>query len=183
MNLKQKFFIKLRKLWQDWRPVLFPTPTERKRKEHQQEQQLERYEKYIPNFMAKTFMLPVSWFFLSMFIYFMIFGISITEREEQINNEAQKKYQEALDKTGDVFTAYKVAQAHREQHTITNDTQALAAWNFVMKPLHLDKATNLNWLILFEGVIIGMMPTLALRHRKKIVDKMHAELGRAFFLT
>ena len=174
-NKKQKFYNNLRKIRKKLRPVLFPTEIERKRAEHKQEQQLERYEKYIPHFMAKTYATLAFWFPICMFIYFMMFGISITERGEQINNELEKKYQEVLAETNDVFMAYKAANEYREKHPVTHDTQMLTAWNYIMTPLNLNRNTPLNWLILFEGAILGLTPTLAMAHRKRIVDKMHAE--------
>lgn len=155
------------------RPVLFPTETEQKRAWHLEEERQERYKKYIPRFMPKTYATIASWFPLCMFIYFMTFGISIAEHKEQISDKTEKKYQEVLDKTNDVFIAYKAANEYRETHPITNDNQMLWVWNSVMKPLHLDNNTNLNWLILLGGTIIGLGPTLILAHRKKIVDNMY----------
>ena len=174
-NKKQKFYNKLHEIRKKLRSVLFPTETERKRTEHTKEQQQERYEKYIPHFMAKTYTNIASWFPLCMFIYFMMFGISVTELTEQTNKESEKKYQEVLDKTNDVFVAYKVANEYRETHPVTHDTQMLTAWNYIMTPLNLNRDTPLNWLILLEGTILGLTPTLAMAHRKKIVDKMYAE--------
>lgn len=175
MNKRRTFRETMRKLGKKLRSILFPTDTERKRAWHQEDERQARYEKYIPHFIPKTYATIFSWFPLCMFIFFMTFGLSVIEQSEEINNEAQKEYQKTLKETNNPDVANQVAQHYIKTRQITNDTQALNAWNCVMQPLNLDKNTILNWLILSEGTIIGLSPTLVLAHRKRIVNKMHAE--------
>lgn len=174
-NKKQKFYNKLYGARKKLRSVLFPTDTELKRAWHQEDERQTRYEKYIPYFMPKTYATIASWFPLCMFIFFMTFGISVIEDSKKIAEEAAQEYKTVLQKTNNQNLATMAAQKYMEQHPVTHDTQMLNAWNCIMQPLHLDKNTIMNWLILLQGTIIGLAPSVVLAHRKRIVDKMHAE--------
>lgn len=175
MNMKKRIYRKLRNIGRNLRSALFPTDTEQKRKWRQEEQKQERYEKYIPNFMTTTYTTTVSYFFLGMFIYFMMFGISVTERTEKVNTESRREYKRVLAETKDIEAANLAVVEYTHKHPVTNDVQMKMVWDRVMTPLGLNKNTYLNWLILLEGTIIGLAPTLVLAHRKSVIDKMHAE--------
>ncbi len=166
---------KIRNIVKMLRMSLCPTPSEQQRAWHQEDERRTRYEKYIPHFMPKTYATIFSWFPLCMFIFFMTFGISVIERSEKITEEAAQEYKKVFQETNNKNIATMAAQEYMEQHPVTHDTQMLNAWNCIMQPLHLDKNTTLNWLILLQGTIIGLTPTLVLAHRKRVVDKMHAE--------
>lgn len=175
MSKERTFRYKMRKLGKKLRSALLPTDTEKKRAWHQEDERQTRYEKYIPNFMPKTYATIASWFPLCMFIFFMTFGISVIENSEKIAEEAAQEYKKVFQGTNNKNIATMAAQEYIEQHPVTHDTQMLNAWNCIMQPLHLDKNTTLNWLILLQGTIIGVAPIVVLAHRKRIVDKMHAE--------
>ncbi len=175
MSKKRTFHDKMHRLGKKLRSALLPTDTEKKRTWHQEDERRTRYEKYIPHFMPKTYATIASWFPLCMFIFFMTFGISVIENSEKIAEEAAQEYKKVFQGTNNKNIATMAAQEYIEQHPVTHDTQMLNAWNCIMQPLNLDKNTTLNWLILLEGTIIGLAPTLVLAHRKRIIDKMHAE--------
>lgn len=157
------------------RITLFPTPFEQQRAWAIEDERQTRYEKYIPHFIPKTYAVIVSWFPLCMFIFFMTFGLSVIERSEKITEEAQQEYKKVFQETNNQNIAIQAAQKYIEKHPTTHDTQMLSAWNYIMQPLNLDKNTTLNWLILLQGTIIGLTPTVVLSHRKRLVDKMYAE--------
>lgn len=161
MNITKYLAKKLRKAWSKLRPVVWPTDSEKKYKWQQEEERTDRYEKYIPHYKAQTYLALAAWFILMWFAYFMIFGISMNEHNQNTDSEPHDTADTEIDPI-----EYKPAKAN---------PQFVQAWNYVMKPLNLDKDIYLNWLILLQGTIIGLAPTLALAHRKRIVDKMYAE--------
>lgn len=152
---------KLRNTAQTLRETLFPTPTEMHRMWHTENERTDRYEKYIPHYTAQTYFVPASWFLLFWFAYFMIFGISMNNHKQTIDIEP--------------FDTANTEINHIEFEPAEHNPQIVQAWNYVMKPLNLDKDTYLNWLILLQGTIIGLAPTVILAHRKNLVNKMYAE--------
>lgn len=174
MNIKDRFYNKIRKIKNKLRLILFPTDTEKKRKWHQEEERTDRYEKYIPHFMAKTYVNIALWFPLCMFIYFMTFGISMNIHNDKVHIESRKKYKEVLKETKDFDAADIAAQEYIKNHPVAHiDPQTKIAWDYIMTPLGLDKDIYINLLILLGGVVTGLGPTISLAHRKKIVDNMH----------
>lgn len=157
-HLKQK----MRNIGKKLREALFPTPSEQHRAWKLEEERTNRYEKYIPHYLAQVYFVPATWFVLIWFAYFMTFGISMNKYNNKINNEPHD-------------TADTVAIEHDNFEPAKQNQPIVQAWNYIMEPLNLDKDTYFNWLILLQGTIIGLTPTLVLAHRKRVVDKMHAE--------
>lgn len=162
MNIKKRLYRKFRGTGKKLRVALLPTPSEQQRAWKIEEDRTNRYEKYIPYYTAQVCFAPAAWFILVWFAYFMIFGISMNEYNNKMENEPHD-------------TADTVAIEHDEYKPAKSNPQFVQAWNYVMKPLNLDKDIYLNWLILLQGTIIGIAPTVILAHRKRIVDKMYAE--------
>lgn len=156
-NIKRKLLNAKRKL----RIALFPTPFEQQRAWQIEEERTNRYEKYIPHYTARTYLLPITWFLWVWFVYFMIFGISMDKHNNTIDTEP--------------FDTANTEINHIEYEPAKQSPQFAQKWNYVMKSLNPDKETYLNYLILLQGTLVGLAPTLALGHRKRIVDKMHAE--------
>lgn len=173
MDIKKHLGKKLRKAWSKLRPVVWPTDSEKKYKWQQEEERTDRYEKYIPHYNALTYVLPITWFFLCMFTYFMLFGISMNANNDQVRIESRKKYKEVLKETRDFDAADIAAQEYIKNHPVHVDPQVKAAWDYIMTPLGLDKDIYINILILLSGLTTGLGPTISLAHRKKIVDNMH----------
>ena len=162
MNIKKRFYKKFCGTGKKLRVALFPTPSELQRAWKIEEERTDRYEKYIPHYFTQVYFVPVTWFILIWFVYFMVFGMSINKQNDKTNNEPHD-------------TADTAAIEHDEYTPIKQNLPIVQTWNYVTKPLNLDKNTYLGWLILLQGTIIGMAPTLVLTHRKRIVDKMYAE--------
>ena len=157
-HLKQK----MRNIGKKLRLALLPTPSEQHRAWKLEEERTSRYEKYIPHYSTQAYLVPVAWFFLIWFVYFMLFGISMNEYNNKMETEPHD-------------TADTVAIEHDEYKPAKQSPPILQTWNYIMKPLNLNKDTYFNWLILLQGTIIGLAPTVVLAHRKRIVDKMYAE--------
>lgn len=161
MNIKKRFYRKFRGTGKKLRVALFPTPSEQQRAWKIEEDRINRYEKYIPHYTAQVYLALASWFILAWFAYFMIFGISMNNHNQNVDTEP--------------YDTADTEISHIEYKPAKSNPQFVQAWNYVMKSLNLDKDIYLNWLILLQGTIIGLAPTLALTHRKRIVDKMYAE--------
>ena len=175
MKIKKRIINKLRDFAKKLRIMLFPTATEQKRKLQQEAERTDRYEKYIPNYMKQVYTTIVLWGVLACFGYFMMFGISKNIENDLVRIESRKKYKEVLKSTRNFDDADNAAAEYIKQHPVKVDSQIDTAWNYVMKPLNLDNDVYINILILIAGAAVGLKPIITLEHRKKIVDKMHAE--------
>ena len=140
LKIKKRIIInKLRNIGKKLRIALFPTSTEEKRKWQQECERTDRYEKYIPNYMPKVYATIISWFVLACFGYFMTFGISRNIDNDLVRIESRKKYKEVLLSTRDFDSADKAATEYVEQHPVKVEPQVNMAWDYVMKPIGLDK--------------------------------------------
>ena len=163
MNKTRKIYRNLQSTGKKLRIALFPTPSELQHAWKIEEERTNRYEKYIPHYTAQAYIVPATWFVLACFMFLMIFGITMNEQKNKTNNEPQD--------TADT----EIIEHSKYEQMIKNNQHVAWLWNYVMNPLNLNKDTYINWLILLQGTIIGLTPTLALAHRKRIVDKMYAE--------
>ena len=161
MNIKKRFYKKFRGTGRKLRVALFPTPSEQQRAWKIADDRTNRYEKYIPHYKAHVYLELAAWFVLMWFAYFMIFGISMNEHNQNIDTEP--------------YDTADTEISHIEYKPAKTNPQFVQAWNHIMKPLNLDKDIYLNWLILLQGTIIGLAPTVVLAHRKNLVNKMYAE--------
>lgn len=162
MDIRKRIYKNFRGTGRKLRLALLPTPSEQYRAWKLEEERTNRYAKYIPHYLAQVYIVPATWFFLMWFVYFMLFGISMNEHNNKMENEPRD-------------TADTIAIEHDEYEYAKQNPPIAQTWNYIMKPLNLDKDTYFNWLILLQGTLIGLTPTLALSHRKRIVDKMYAE--------
>ena len=173
MNIKKSILNKIRTTAKRLQPILLPTQYQQQQKWKAEEERIDRYNKYIPNYVKSEIIAYISCCILALFVFFMTFGISLNSNIDELKYEQREIYKKTLKETHDFDIAEQVAKEYVEQHPVKYNEQTKAIWDTIMKPLGLEQSVVVNSILLFFGVCAGISPALTLYHRRKIVDNMH----------